>query len=583
MSTPATRTLSRRAGGSLASVVATSSIPSQYGRTPAYRRIAQSTRTYSHNPTSSLLPFQRQLPPFRQVLRSDFLPKSIAAVSQQQTRSVSFKELREERARQKAGESPQPSQSQQKAASQQKQQGKAQAKPEAKPKEKSASDEAEEAFAKAKAASEREWKRAADEQAKQEKQEEEGSKEGEDGKEKKKEDTAPPPHGDKTPWQVFTETLKTEFKSNKDWNEGTKQLGGAVHDFTQNPNVQRAKTAYSSAASAATTASGKVIMGTAGAIGKSAAWTWDTSVVRGVRKGAGVVGAGMERATRPVRQTEAYKNVKNVIDDGSTSARYGGWTDKEERRKRREEEEAKKMLDPSYRPSQNLEEDPNAGTNVTLHKDAAWKESWRDFRDNSPMMQRLFGLKSTYQESENPLISTARSVSDRIAGFFAENETAQVIKKFREMDPSFQLEPFLNEMRQYILPEVLEAYVKGDVEVLKLWLSAAQFQVYSALMKQYTTAGLKSDGKILDIRGVDILSARMLDPGDIPVFVIMCRTQEVHVYRNKKTNQLAAGMEDKVQQVTYAIGVTRIPEDVANPETRGWKFIELQKSGRDYI
>jgi mitochondrial import inner membrane translocase subunit TIM44 len=102
-------------------------------------------------------------------------------------------------------------------------------------------------------------------------------------------------------------------------------------------------------------------------------------------------------------------------------------------------------------------------------------------------------------------------------------------------------------------------------------------------MHQYTSAGLKSDGKILDIRNVDILSARMLDPGEIPVFVIMCRTQEVHVYRNAKTGELAAGMEDKVQQVTYAIGVTRVPEDVANPETRGWKLIELQKSGRDYI
>lgn len=150
------------------------------------------------------------------------------------------------------------------------------------------------------------------------------------------------------------------------------------------------------------------------------------------------------------------------------------------------------------------------------------------------------------------------------------------------MDPSFQLEPFLQEMREYILPEVLDAYVKGDIETLKLWLSAAQYQVYAALMTQYTTAGLKSDGRILDIRAVDVLSARMLDPGDIPVFIITCRTQEVHVYRNAKTGDLAAGMEDKVQQVTYAIGVTRIPEDVNNPETRGWRLIELQKSGRDY-
>ena len=192
-------------------------------------------------------------------------------------------------------------------------------------------------------------------------------------------------------------------------------------------------------------------------------------------------------------------------------------------------------------------------------------------------------MKSSYAESENPLISTARSITDRVAGFFAENETAMVIKKFREMDPSFQVEPFLREMREYILPEVLDAYVKGDTETLKMWLSAAQYQVYAALTQQYTTTGLKSDGRVLDIRHVDIASARMLEPGEIPVFIVQCRTQEVHVYRNAKTSELAAGMEDKVQLVTYAIGITRIAEDVNNPDTRGWRLIELQKSARDYI
>jgi mitochondrial import inner membrane translocase subunit TIM44 len=198
-------------------------------------------------------------------------------------------------------------------------------------------------------------------------------------------------------------------------------------------------------------------------------------------------------------------------------------------------------------------------------------------------MQSVFALKSTYNESENPLISTARSVSDRVAGFFAENETAKVVKKFREMDPTFHIEPFLRDMREYILPEVLDAYVKGDIETLKLWLSAAQFQVYSAVMQQYKTAGLKSDGRILDIRNVDIMSARMLEPGEIPLFLISCRTQEVHVYRNAKSGELAAGMEDRIQLVSYMIGVTRTPEDVNNPETRGWRMIELHKAGRDYI
>jgi import inner membrane translocase subunit TIM44 len=413
----------------------------------------------------------------------------------------------------------------------------------------------------------------------------EKKKDGEDEssqEQKKKDVPPPPPHGDKTPWQVFTETLKTEFKKSKEWEEGTKALASSAHHFTESESVKRARAAYEAASTTATSTTSTALKSTGRAIGHGAAWTWETPVVKGLRKGVSATGKGIEKVTRPVRETEAYKSVKDAIDDGSSS-RYGGWIEKEERRRQRQLREENDAKSGRSSRIEHMEEDPNAGTNLTLHKDSAWKESWKDFRDTSPVMQRLFSLKDTYNESENPLISTARSISDRVAGFFAENETARVIKKFREMDPSFQLEPFLREMREYILPEVLDAYVKGDVETLKLWLSDAQFSVYSALAQQYTTLGMKSDGRILDIRGVDIANARMLDPGDIPVFVITCRTQEVHVYRNAKTNELAAGMEDRVQLVTYAIGVTRIPEDVNNPETRGWRMIELQKAARDYI
>lgn len=376
------------------------------------------------------------------------------------------------------------------------------------------------------------------------------------------------------------ETMQSEFKASKEWNESTKQLSDSAHQFTESESVRRARQAYESTTGVVSSTAGKVLKNSADAVGKGAAWTWDTNVMKGVRKGANFTGEALDKATKPLRDTEAYKSVKDVIDDGSSS-RYGGWVEKEERRKARELRQ--KRAASIHGNVEDIAEDPNAGTNVTVHKDAAWKEAWRDFRDQNKFVQGIFGMKSVYQESENPLISTARSITDRVAGFFAENETAMVIKKIRAMDPNFQIEPFQQELRDYILPEVLDAYVKGDIETLKLWLSAAQYSVYEALTKQYLQAGMKSDGRILDIRHVDILKARMLEPGEIPVFIITCRTQEVHVYRNAKTNELAAGMEDRVQLVTYVIGITRTPEDVTNPETRGWRLIEMQKSGRDYI
>ncbi|KAI5868252.1 DUF862-domain-containing protein [Durotheca rogersii] len=514
-----------------------------YGRSPAYRRLPYSLET--SRPTSGrVAPFSVLRPPQPPALymRSPFLPETIAAV---QSRSL------HQAARWFQRSAPPP---------------KTDAKP-GQPKDTSE---------KAASGAESEAKAESGEQAKEEG--EHGKKE--EKKEEKKEDLPPPPpHGDKTPWQVFMETMQTEFKASKEWNESTKQLADSAHSFTESESVRRARQAYENTTGAVSSTAGRVLKSSATAVGKGAAWTWETPVMKGVRKGANLTGDIIDKATKPLRETEAYKNVKDVIDDGSSS-RYGGWVEKEERRKARELRE--KQARSIHGKTEDMVEDPNAGTNITLHKDAAWKEAWRDFRDKNKLVQGLFSMKSVYQESENPLISTARSITDRVAGFFAENETAMVIRKFREMDPNFQIEPFLQDMREYILPEVLDAYVKGDTETLRVWLSAAQYSVYEALTKQYLQAGLKSDGRILDIRHVDILKARMLEPGDIPVFIITCRTQEVHVYRNAKTNELAAGMEDKVQLVTYAIGITRTAEDVNNPETSGWRLIEMQKSNRDY-
>jgi import inner membrane translocase subunit TIM44 len=183
-----------------------------------------------------------------------------------------------------------------------------------------------------------------------------GSKEesaGQEGKkEEKKKEAAPPPppHGDKTPWQVFRETLSSEFKASKEWNESTKQLGSSVNQFTESEGVRRAREAQQ----AATSTAAKALKGTAKAVGSGAAWTWETSAVQGVRKGVNAAGRGVEKATRPVRESEAFKTIKEAVDDGSSS-RYGGWIEKEERRRKRE---LRDMKEGGRRPIEKIEEDP---------------------------------------------------------------------------------------------------------------------------------------------------------------------------------------------------------------------------------
>jgi import inner membrane translocase subunit TIM44 len=98
---------------------------------------------------------------------------------------------------------------------------------------------------------------------------------------------------------------------------------------------RRSLTKRNSTTGAVSSTTGKVLKTTAGAVGKGAAWTWETPVVKGVRTTVNTTASVIEKSTRPIRETEAFKNVKNVIDDGSSS-RYGGWVEKEERRKARE-------------------------------------------------------------------------------------------------------------------------------------------------------------------------------------------------------------------------------------------------------
>lgn len=200
---------------------------------------------------------------------------------------------------------------------------------------------------------------------KKEGQEETGSEEGkEESKEEKKDKEKPPPpppHGDKTPWMVFVDTMKSEFKQSKEWNESTKALASSANQFSESDAVRRAREAYeksSQVAGGAASATGEVLKKTAGVVGKGAQWTWETPVVKAGRTAVKMTASGAEKVTRPIRETEVYKNVKgnvqDVLDDGSSS-RYGGFLEREERRKARE---ARVLKLHGGKMPEKLEEDP---------------------------------------------------------------------------------------------------------------------------------------------------------------------------------------------------------------------------------
>lgn len=188
---------------------------------------------------------------------------------------------------------------------------------------------------------------------KEEKEKTESEKEKEKEKEEKEEKSEPPPppppHGNKSPFAVFVETLQSELKQSQEWQESTKQLASGAQQFTESPAVRKAREALektSEVTGKAGAATGETLKKVGKAVGHGAAWTWDSSVVKAGRTVVRKTAEGVDTITKPVRETETFKkvstNLKEAIDDGSSS-RYGGYLEKEERRKLREARELKEL------------------------------------------------------------------------------------------------------------------------------------------------------------------------------------------------------------------------------------------------
>ena len=206
---------------------------------------------------------------------------------------------------------------------------------------------------------ERERQRAREEEEEAERREESSEGEQKDEKQKseqKKEESESAPHGTKSPGQVFLDELRAGFKESKEWQDSTKQLSSSANAMAQNEQLKRAREAYSAASSKATSTTATALKSTGKVIEKTASFTWESTPVKLVRDGVSATGRGIDKATKPIRDTKAFKSVQNVVDDGSSS-KYGGYIDKEER-KRRRELEAQGEIVPGSEKSEKVEEDP---------------------------------------------------------------------------------------------------------------------------------------------------------------------------------------------------------------------------------
>src|SRR6266481_7694474 len=101
----------------------------------------------------------------------------------------------------------------------------------------------------------------------------------------------------------------------------------------------------------------------------------------------------------------------------------------------------------------------SAGASVVLHKNSVNAKKWEMLKQTNPILCSLGSLHHAYQELDNAVVSSLHSVMSTVASWFDENETAQVMRQLWLMDPMFDLETFTRELREYIVPELVDMYL----------------------------------------------------------------------------------------------------------------------------
>jgi len=237
----------------------------------------------------------------------------------------------------------------------------------------------------------------------------------------------------------------------------------------------------------------------------------------------------------------------------------------------------KRMERSQFSTEQRIVEPNSDATGMELHKDSKWFQSWQNFRDNNQYVNKVFDWKMKYDESDNPVVRASRLLTDKVTdlfgGIFQKTELSEVLTEIVKMDPTFDKERFIKECETEIIPNILEAMIRGELEILRDWCYEGPYNTLATPIKQAQSMGYYFDSKVLDINNVDLAMGKMMEQG--PVLVLTFQSQQILVVRDSKGN-VAEGDPEKVLRIHYVWALCRDQTEL-DPKA-AWKLLDLSAS-----
>lgn len=387
------------------------------------------------------------------------------------------------------------------------------------------------------------------------------------------------------------DNIKQELAKNKEMKESIKKFRDEAKKLEESDALQEARRKYKTIESE-TVRTSEVIKKKLGELTGTVKESLDEvsksdlgrKIKEGVEEAARTAKQSAESVSKggeKLGKTAAFKaisqgveSVKKEIDE-SVLGHTGPYRRPERLRKRTEFAGAK------LKESKVFEANEEA-LGVVLHKDSKWYQQWKDFKDNNVVFNRFFEMKMKYDESDNVLIRASRALTDKVTdllgGLFSKTEMSEVLTEILKVDPTFDKDRFLRQCESDIIPNILEAMISGELDILKDWCYEATYSQLAHPIQQAKALSLQFHSRILDISNVDLAMGKMMEQG--PVLIITFQAQLVMVIKNPK-GEVVEGDPDKVLRMLYVWALCRDQEEL-NPYA-AWRLLDISASSTEQI
>ncbi|KAL7851163.1 hypothetical protein AOLI_G00215190 [Acnodon oligacanthus] len=388
----------------------------------------------------------------------------------------------------------------------------------------------------------------------------------------------------------FLDSLTQELSKNKEMKENIQKFREEARRLEESEALQQARRKYKSIESE-TVRTSDVLKKTLGSLSETVKERFEDvgrtdlgkKIKEGVEEAAKTARSSAESVSKRsevLGKTSAFRvisqsmeTVKKEMDDLTQGGPY------------RTPSQLRKRSEFSIKEAENqarVFEANEDATGVVLHKDSKWYQQWKDFKDNNMVLNRFFEMKMKYDESGNAFVRASRALTDKVSdifgGLFSKTEMSEVLTEILRADPNFDKDSFLRQCENDIIPNILEAIMRGELEVLKDWCYEATYSQLAHPIKQAIAMGLQFQSKILDIDNIDLAMGKIMEQG--PVLIITFQAQVVMVIRSPK-GEVVEGDPEKVLRMMYVWALCRDQEEL-NPHA-AWRLLDMSASSTEQV